>query len=119
MIRHKNVIMTYNRIGLSSKQKLQTLSVWRKSQREMGRINLQSESTTLRLSPARKAKAHALAESLNLSLAQFIELLIDRADSPESDEQRIRSIVREELEQNIPKILASGKYPKTSRPKKS
>jgi len=105
--------------GLCGKQKLQTLSGWRKNQREMGRINLQSESTTLRLSPARKAKAHALAESLNLSLAQFIELLIDRADSPESDEQRIRLIVREELQQSIPKFLVPGKYPKASRPRKS
>ena len=111
--------MTYSRAGLFRKQKLRTLSVWRKNRREMGRINLQSESTTLRLSPARKAKAHALAESLNLSLAQFIELLIDRADSPESDEQRIRSIVREEIEQSLPKMLVPGKYPKAGRRKKS
>jgi len=109
--------MTYIRLGHPRKQKLQTLAVWRKSPYEMGRINLQSESTTLRLSPARKAKAHALAESLNLSLAQFIELLIDRADSPESDEERIRSIVREEIEQSLPKILAPGKYPKPRRGK--
>lgn len=118
-MRHNNVIMTYSTRGLSGKQKLRRSFTWRKNQVEMGRINLQSESTTLRLSAARKAKAHALAQSLNLSLAQFIELLIDRADSPESDEQRIRSIVQEELKQSIPKIMGTSKYPKAVRGKKT
>lgn len=84
----------------------------------MGRINLQSESTTLRLSPERKARAHALAQSLNLSLAQFIEMLIDRAELPGQEEQRIRSIVREEIAQSIPKVLIAGKYPAAKRRKK-
>lgn len=118
-MRHNNVIMTYSTPGVSGKQKLRTPFAWRKTQQEMGRINLQSGSTTLRLSAARKAKAHALAESLNLSLAQFIELLIDRADSPESEEQRIRSIVREEIKQSMPKIMGTSKYPKKSSRKKT
>lgn len=84
----------------------------------MGRINLQSESTTLRLSPERKARAHALAQSLNLSLAQFIEMLIDRAELPGQEEQRIRSIVREEIAQNLPRVLSAGKYPAARRRKK-
>jgi len=111
--------MTYNTRKLSGKQKLRWRAACRKSQREMGKINLQSESTTLRLSPARKAKAHALAESLNLSLAQFIEMLIDRADSPVSDEEKIRLIVREEIQQSFPGVPPAGKYPKPARRRKS
>ena len=85
----------------------------------MGRINLQSESTTLRLSPERKAKAYAMAQALNLSLAQFIEMLIDRAEVPGQEEERIRSIVREEIAQSFPNMFHSGKYPAAKRGKKS
>jgi hypothetical protein len=84
----------------------------------MGRINLQSESTTLRLSPERKAKAYAMAQALNLSLAQFIEMLIDRAEVPGQEEERIRSIVREEITRSFPNMLLSGKYPAAPRRKK-
>ncbi len=111
--------MTYNTQKLSGKQKLRRRAACRKTQQEMGKINLQSESTTLRLSPARKAKAHALAESLNLSLAQFIEMLIDRAASPVSDEEKIRSIVREEIQQKFPEVQPAGRYPKPARRRKS
>jgi hypothetical protein len=83
----------------------------------MGRINLQSENTTLRLSIERKARAHSLAQSLNLSLAQFIEMLIDRAELPGQEEERIRCIVREEISRNTPELQTRDKYPAAKRRK--
>ena len=46
----------------------------------MAAINLDDPRTTLRLDPERKKKAHRIATSLNISLNQYIELLIDQAD---------------------------------------
>lgn len=43
------------------------------------RINLDSPKTTLDLNPEMKKKAHRIATALNLSMNQYIELLISQA----------------------------------------
>jgi hypothetical protein len=62
------------------------------------KINLDSNRTTIRLSPSAKTKALKFADARGLSISQLVEQLINECEHSESD--KIRRIVRDELKRD-------------------